>query len=342
MSPLYSRRLVLAGLFAGLCLLAPRVCAYEEDPVAGLIKALKDDNALVRKRAAVALGRLGAGVKEALGALAKAAEDDDADVRAAAKAARARLDEPAARDALMSHLADPKAKTKARVEACKELAERFGHEPAVARLLESLLSDAVVKAAAARGLDVIDAHKSESGSGGKRRSSVAVVNLAYVLRNYQKATESQEKFRALYKEYEWRVQRLNRKLEAANKEMMQGDLKPAQREDREKEVRTLQRQVQDLSDEARRTLGAKQGATIVELYKEVDRAVSRYAREHDLDLVLQYNDAVTEAEANSPPAIERRVGGPGCCLPLYVRSKAVDISDKVLAILNDEGRADAK
>jgi Skp family chaperone for outer membrane proteins len=333
---------MLAGLFAGLCLLAPRVGAYEEDPAASLIKALKDDNALVRKRAAVALGRLGAGTKETLAALDKAAEDDDAEVRAAAKAARARLDEPAARDALMSRLADPKAKTRARVEACKELAERFGQDPAVARILESLLTDDSVKAAAARGLDVIDAHKPEAGSGGKHRASVGVVNLAYVLRNYQKATESQEKFRALYKEYEWRVQRLNKKLEATNKEMMQGDLKPAQREEREKEVRALQRQIQDLSDEARRALGNKQGETIVELYKEVQRAAARYAREHDLDLVLQYNDAATEAEANSPPAVERRVGGPGCCLPLYVRSKAVDISDKVLAILNDEGRADAK
>jgi Skp family chaperone for outer membrane proteins len=334
-------RVLPATLCAALCLLAPRVHAYEQDPVGGLIKALQDDNALVRKRAAVALGRLGAKAKEALPALLKAAEDDDADVRAAAQTARAKVEEPAARDALMARLTDANAKVKVRVAACKELAERFGHDPAVARLLEVMLTDGAVKGAAARALEVIDARKADA-AGGKHRPSVALVNLAYVLRNYDKATEAQENFRAVIKEFEWRIQRQNKKLEACTKEMQQANLKPAEREEKEKEARALQRQIQDLNDEARRTLGKKQGEVIVEVYKDVERAAARYAREHDLDLVLHYNDACTEAEANSPPNIERKVGGPGCCVPLYMRSKAVDISDKVLAILNNEGHAAAK
>jgi Skp family chaperone for outer membrane proteins len=339
--PNFSRRLFVTSLFAALCLLCPRLHAYEEDPVSGLIKALKDDNALVRKRAAVALGRLGTQAKVALPALEKAAEDDDADVRAAARAARATVDEPAQRDALMARLADTSAKTKARVAACKELAERFGHDPAVARLLETMLTDKAVKAAAARGLEGIDARKSEPASGGKHAVSIAVINLAYVLRNYEKSAEAQEKLRAMIKEFEWRIGRLNKKLEACAKEMQQASLKPAEREEKEKEARDLQRQIQDLNDEARRTVGRKQGELLVEVYKDVQRAAARYAREHDLDLVLHYNDAVTEAEADSPPAIERKVGGAGC-LPLYVRSRAVDVSDKILALLNNGGRAAAK
>src|SRR5262245_41504230 len=64
-------RLLSVNLLAALFLLSPHLYAYEEDSLGGLIKALKDENALVRKRAAVAIGRLGAQAKEALTALEK-------------------------------------------------------------------------------------------------------------------------------------------------------------------------------------------------------------------------------------------------------------------------------
>ena len=50
--------------------------------VKGLIEALKDKDAEVRKNAAVSLGRIGKGARAAVPALAAALKDSDADVRA--------------------------------------------------------------------------------------------------------------------------------------------------------------------------------------------------------------------------------------------------------------------
>ena len=130
--------------------------ADEGARVAGLVKALQDDNALVRKRAAIALGRLGPGARAAVPALEKALHDADADVRAAAAAALEKVDVRLSLDALVRRLQDRGAPDRLRREACRELAERFGKEPAATRALEGVLTDPAVKADAARALEDID------------------------------------------------------------------------------------------------------------------------------------------------------------------------------------------
>ena len=127
-----------------------------DDSVAELIKALSDDTALVRKRAALALQRMGTAARSALPALQKALMDGDADVRAAAAAALRTIGGPLSREELLTQVKDRQQPAAVRNAACKELAERFPQDPAVVQALESLLTDAAVKLEAARGLDAME------------------------------------------------------------------------------------------------------------------------------------------------------------------------------------------
>src|SRR5262249_37396709 len=81
--------LVLLGLLAALL---PAPARADEDDIPGLIQALQDDNPTVRKRAAIALERLGPKAKEAIPALEKALKDSDEQVRAAAASALEKID----------------------------------------------------------------------------------------------------------------------------------------------------------------------------------------------------------------------------------------------------------
>jgi len=127
-----------------------------DDPVADLIKALGDDAPVVRKRAALALQKMGTAARPAVAALQKALMDSDADVRAAAATALRTIGGPLSREDLLTQLKDKQQTASVRNAACKELAERFPQDTAVVAALEALLTDAAVKLEAARALDAME------------------------------------------------------------------------------------------------------------------------------------------------------------------------------------------
>lgn len=136
----------------------PAAGAADDDPepVAELAKALADDNALIRKRAALALGRLGPQAAPAAAALRKALSDADPDVRSAAAAALRGIGGPLSKEELIHRLKDKTQPAAARIAACRELVGRFASDPAVPRALEGQLADPAVKLEAARALEAID------------------------------------------------------------------------------------------------------------------------------------------------------------------------------------------
>jgi tetratricopeptide (TPR) repeat protein len=127
--------------------------------VPDLIKALGDEEPLIRKRAAMALERLGKAARDAVPALQKALKDDDAAVRTAAESALKVIGVPATREELLARLKDKEQPAEARRAACAELAERFADDTGVRGTLESLLTDAAVKRDAARALEAMDQRK---------------------------------------------------------------------------------------------------------------------------------------------------------------------------------------
>jgi Skp family chaperone for outer membrane proteins len=173
-----------------------------------------------------------------------------------------------------------------------------------------------------------------------RGTRVAILNLKYVVTNYKKWTAFQDEYKAQYKVYEEKVQAKNKTLEAYKQALAKPELDAATREKYEKDGKTLQREMQDIADEAKNTLGKKESDQLVIIYKEVAQAVSQFATANDLDLVLHYNDATTPEEMSSAANIHRKMGS-GPCTPVYYKPGEVDISLAILQMLNQKLQASA-
>jgi Skp family chaperone for outer membrane proteins len=164
------------------------------------------------------------------------------------------------------------------------------------------------------------------------KTRVGLLNLKYVVMNYAKWKNFTEQLKGEYKKYEEQVNGLNTQMETLKKQM-QAATDPTQKETIEKQAKQLQRQMQDLADEAKNTLGKKESDELVIIYKEIASAVAAYAQATDIDLVMHYNDATTPEEMNSPQNIQRKmVTGP--TTPLYYKPGDIDISQQILGMLN--------
>jgi Skp family chaperone for outer membrane proteins len=327
-----------------VCIGLPALRADDDPGVAPLVKALQDDNPLVRKRAAIALEEFGPRARSATSVLREAAKDDNADVAKAATAALAKIDVQVPLEALLYRLSDKEAEAAVRTDACKELAERFWEKPAAKRALEAVLSDSIINVEAARALETIDGHRKKepaAAAAGPNGTRIAVLNLAYVAKNCKKFVELQNEMKAELKTFQDRLEPLTKRLEALRKEVMDPTNDAAARATKEQEARNVQQQIQQISEEAKNTLGHKEGEIFQAIYKELSQATSAYALAHDLELVLQYNDATNEVELNSAANIQRKVTS-GQGIPLFIQQGAVDISGPIVELLNERhkpGRA---
>jgi Skp family chaperone for outer membrane proteins len=168
---------------------------------------------------------------------------------------------------------------------------------------------------------------------GSTKTRVALLNLKYVVTNYKKWTNFQEEYKAEFKKFQDRVTPLEKQLEGIANQLKDPKTDAATKERLEKDGRNLQRQMQDIGDEAKATLGKKEADMLVIIYKEVAAAVARFAMSNDIDLVLHYNDATSDTEMGSSANIQRKMGS-GPCTPLYWKAQEVDISAVVLQMLN--------
>ena len=168
---------------------------------------------------------------------------------------------------------------------------------------------------------------------GSTKTRVALLNLKNVVTNYKKWTNFQEEYKTEFKKYQARVEPLEKQLEAIMNQGKDPKTDAATKERLEKDARNLQRQMQDIGEEAKATLGKKEADMLVIIYKEVAAAVARFAVSNDIDLVLHYNDATSDVDMGSAANIQRKMGS-GPCTPLYWKAQEVDISAVVLQMLN--------
>jgi Skp family chaperone for outer membrane proteins len=160
---------------------------------------------------------------------------------------------------------------------------------------------------------------------------VRLVNLQYVIKNYKRTEALRAEHTELFKTYDAQIKQLKDTIEQRTKQM--NDPQYADRHEAfEKEIKRLQREMQDKTEEARVALDKKQGDIIVLVYKEIDEAVRTFARQGGLEMVLHYNDAVLDSDRNSAANIARKMAA-GACMPMYL-TPGLDISQDIVNTLN--------
>ncbi len=165
---------------------------------------------------------------------------------------------------------------------------------------------------------------------------IAIVNLGQVIKNYAKwknfTTDQQTKAAQYRKDLENK----NAELVAKQGELSKPEITAPRRELLEREVRDLQRKLQDMRDDLGAKVSKDQYDVLVGVYKEIEEAVKVYARARNLEMVLHYNDAIGQ-DIYLPEIFQRRLAN-NACLPIYSHPD-LDITNSITMMLNQRVQA---
>jgi Skp family chaperone for outer membrane proteins len=166
---------------------------------------------------------------------------------------------------------------------------------------------------------------------------IALLNLSYVINNYEKIKTYRDEMKSAIEPFSKREATIKKTAEGLLKDAQAPTTPAARKEAIDKELKKLQRDMEDLKNEFNQMIGKKQEQQALIVYADVRNVAQRYAQSHGIDLVLHYNDATEEKEYWSPQNVVRKMQA-GALMPLYY-SSGMDISAEVLKLLNGSYRA---
>jgi Skp family chaperone for outer membrane proteins len=170
------------------------------------------------------------------------------------------------------------------------------------------------------------------------RGRVAVLNMTYVIKNYKKSEAFRGELQTDLKWFQDRRQALDAGFQFLLKDLADPGLPAEKRRAMEDRLAKLRQQEKEAVEELGKFLRNRSEKRTQVLYRDVQEAAERYARAHDLELVLSYTEAPEEGEQNAPANVTRRMTSPGC-FPLYA-APGVDISKEIVDVLNERLRSE--
>ncbi len=167
------------------------------------------------------------------------------------------------------------------------------------------------------------------------RTRIALINLTYVIKNYEKYKHFQEEIKQLVTPFQKRESDLRQALEnlRADAGKAAGQPQGTQKDELERRYKDIQRQQEDLKADATMTLNKRSDEAMRIIFTDVCDAAQRYASSHDIELVLHYNDTFDRTEYLSAQNIARKLNS-GALMPLIFMEQRLDISNDILGQLN--------
>jgi len=164
------------------------------------------------------------------------------------------------------------------------------------------------------------------------RTRIAIVNLTFVIKNYDKYKTFQEDLKKAVEPFQERERKLRAKADKLKQRKQSSTILPANAEDIDGALKTVQREKEDNDEKAKKAIGKKSDKEMKILFLDVEEAAKRYAIAHDFDLVLHYNDATTKEDCESVQNIARKLNT-GALMPMYA-APGMDISSALVKLLN--------
>jgi len=163
------------------------------------------------------------------------------------------------------------------------------------------------------------------------RPSVAVFNMAAVMRDYGKAKYqvwelNEERKKMSGDLVQWRAEYVK------NQQSMTQTPDPQLKEGFGKKMLELQRLIEDKDRDINKVLNEKASSIISGLYDDIKLVVDKTAEMNGYHLVLAYPDAVTADEQKNPYLKELKLKPPAC-QPFFVH-RQVDLTGIVVQTLN--------
>lgn len=159
---------------------------------------------------------------------------------------------------------------------------------------------------------------------------IVIVNIAKVLRDYDKANFKGYEITQKRQAY---VSRVNGKREAMNVLNKEYALAtdPAKKKELQEKALGVQREIEDIDRQAQAELTQLSNDTIVQVYGEIKSVITDIAKVNNLSMVLCYPAASKPADENSPQVAQLMLQTPAL-IPFY--HDRMDITDVVIKTLN--------
>jgi Skp family chaperone for outer membrane proteins len=163
-----------------------------------------------------------------------------------------------------------------------------------------------------------------------RAQRICIVNIAKVLREYDKANFQGSEITKKRQGYVTQVTALREKMAALQKDFQMSTI-PDQKKKFQEDALAVQRQIEDIDRTAQAELTQLSNDTIVRVYQEIKGVINDIAKTNNLDMVLAYPAASKPEEENSPQVAQLMLQTPAL-IPFYHRG--MDITDVVVQTLN--------
>jgi Skp family chaperone for outer membrane proteins len=122
-----------------------------------------------------------------------------------------------------------------------------------------------------------------------------------------------------------------KKLQAQAQPLTQPASNAQDAEDKQKKLVSLRRQIEDMTNDAKKKLTEKTAQGEQDIYKDIEAAVYALSRDRGIDLVLYYNDVTDAAMKYNAQALTKRISTSG--MPIYT-GQGTEITDQVVRVLN--------
>jgi Skp family chaperone for outer membrane proteins len=163
-----------------------------------------------------------------------------------------------------------------------------------------------------------------------RAQRIVIVNIAKVLRDYNKANFLGAEITKKREFYVKQVQAYRDQMAAVNKEYAQATDPQLKKQLQEKAL-GIQRKIEDIDRDAQRDLTTLSNDTIVRVYQEIKSVIFDIAKTNNLDMVLCYPAASRPEDENSPQVAQLMLQTPAL-IPFYHQN--MDITEVVIKTLN--------
>jgi Skp family chaperone for outer membrane proteins len=169
---------------------------------------------------------------------------------------------------------------------------------------------------------------------------VAAVNTIHILKNYNKFKTFQTELKGIAAPYEAKDKEWKDGLKKY-KDALEKNPQDPNRDKLENGIKQFQRAIEDNALEGRKALAKRSDEQLVQLFREIENAIGRYAAANGFHLVFQYDEPVVQAERESAQAIQRRMNGIAQtgCVGLTYSAPGLDITQSVLTNLNSAAPA---
>ncbi len=166
----------------------------------------------------------------------------------------------------------------------------------------------------------------------RAQTRIGILNMATVLKNYHKVEAYTAEMKESFKRFDDQTKDKRKMIETRTQQANDEKYTLDQREACKKEIVKLQRELEDMNNEMKKTVNDQTEKQMVTVYREIQDAVRRYAMDKGLDAVLTHIDALNPQDAYSAMNVMANMQQ-RACMPLYY-NPSMDISMDIVGSLN--------